>query len=739
MLFGRVPVVIQTEAAECGIACLAMIAGYHGHRLDLGTLRRRHPVSIKGVTLKSLIKVAKDLHFSCRALRLDLEDLSQIQLPAILHWDMDHFVVLKKVARSHLVLHDPAYGAKRISISEAGKHLTGVALELFPVEGFSRRDDRATLKFSSLLPHIRGSSAALLQVFALSLILELFVLASPFYLQFVIDEVVARGDADLLFVLALGFGLVAGLKVAATAIRSLILLILQNAIHLQMGVRLFRHLIRLPISYFEKRHIGDVLSRFISLEPIRNVLAEGLIVGLIDGIMAAATLTMMFIYSKQLTAVVLVAFALYVLLRISLYRMLRNRALNRIYAKAKEDSNFIESVRAIQSIKIFNRESERENQWLNRYSDVVSANVRLGRAQVTFKTLNDLLFGFENVVVIYLAARLALDNVLTIGMIFAFMAYKIQFVEKSVQLVEKGIDFRLLELHLERLSDIALSPPEPGHEQPLTYVRPIQGKIELKDVSFRYASTEPFVIEKLNLTAEPGETVTIVGPSGCGKTTLVKIMLGLIEPTSGEVLIDGIPLSGIGVKAYREQTAAVMQEDELLSGAIADNICFFDSAFDQQRMFQCAQIAGIHDDLMAMPMTYNSLVGDMGSCLSSGQKQRVLLARALYHQPKILFVDEGTAHVDVEMESKIYDNLKSLKVTLICIAHRPGVLAYSDKVFRLDGGTVALISPPKAGSRRKVSFPHFQRGPFLLGYKSKKIYDRLDSGSARPTEGFAHH
>jgi ATP-binding cassette subfamily B protein RaxB len=273
----------------------------------------------------------------------------------------------------------------------------------------------------------------------------------------------------------------------------------------------------------------------------------------------------------------------------------------------------------------------------------------------------------------------------------------------------------------------------------LTYVRPIQGKIELKDVSFRYASTEPFVIEKLNLTAEPGETVTIVGPSGCGKTTLVKIMLGLIEPTSGEVLIDGIPLSGIGVKAYREQTAAVMQEDELLSGAIADNICFFDSAFDQQRMFQCAQIAGIHDDLMAMPMTYNSLVGDMGSCLSSGQKQRVLLARALYHQPKILFVDEGTAHVDVEMESKIYDNLKSLKVTLICIAHRPGVLAYSDKVFRLDGGTVALISPPKAGSRRKVSFQHFQRGPFLLGYKSNKIYDRLDSGSARPTEGFAHH
>ena len=690
----RVPVILQTEATECGLACLAMIAGYHGHRIDLGALRRQHPVSLKGVTLKGLIKVAKDLHFSCRALRLDLEHLCQLQLPAIVHWDMDHFVVLRTVTRSHLVLHDPAYGVKRISISEAGKHLTGIALELFPVEGFSKIDARDRLKFSTLWPHMRGTLPALFQVFVLSLVLELLVLASPFYLQLAIDEVVARGDADLLSVLACGFGLVAGLVVTATAIRSLILLILQNALHLQMGARLFRHLIRLPISYFEKRHIGDVLSRFISIDPIQNVLAEGVVVGLIDGIMAAVTLTMMFVYSKQLAAVVLVTFCLYVLLRLALYRMLRNRALDEIRATAKSESNLIETLRAIQSIKIFNRESVRESQWLNRYADVVSANVRLGRARVTFRTLNDLLFGFENVVVVYLAARLALDNVLTIGMIFAFMAYKLQFVDKSVQLVEKGIDLRLLELHLERLSDIALTPIEAGQEKALTYVRPIRGKVELKDVSFRYASTEPFVFEKLNLTVEAGESVTIVGPSGRGKTTLVKIMLGLLEPTSGEVLIDGIPLSGMGIKAYREQISAVMQEDELLSGTIADNICFFDSGFDQQKMFQCAQLAGIHDDLMAMPMTYNSLVGDMGSCLSSGQKQRVLLARALYRQPKILFVDEGTAHVDVEMESHIYENLGSLDLTLICIAHRPGVLAYSDKVFSLDRGNVSMISGP---------------------------------------------
>jgi len=296
---------------------------------------------------------------------------------------------------------------------------------------------------------------------------------------------------------------------------------------------------------------------------------------------------------------------------------------------------------------------------------------------------------------------MAVDNILTIGMVFAFMAYKLQFVEKTVQLVEKAIDLRLLELHLERLSDIVLNPLERGQDQPLSYVRPIRGRIELKNVSFRYAPNEPYVIENLSLAIDAGESVTIVGPSGCGKTTLVKIMLGLLEPTSGEVLIDGVPLSGVNVRAYREQLGAVMQEDELLSGSIADNICFFDSSFDRQRMFKCAQIAGIHDDLMAMPMAYNSLVGDMGSSLSSGQKQRVLLARALYRQPKVLFVDEGTAHVDVDMEKRIYEGLRSLQLTLICIAHRPGVLGYSDKVFRLDGdGFAAIEQPTSARSSR---------------------------------------
>jgi ATP-binding cassette subfamily B protein RaxB len=457
----------------------------------------------------------------------------------------------------------------------------------------------------------------------------------------------------------------------------------QNFLHFQIGARLFRHLVRLPIAYFEKRHIGDILSRFTSIEPIRSALAEGMIAATIDGLMAVATLVMIFVYSNQLALVVLATFVLYAAVRLGLYRLFRKRNLAVIEARAQENSTFIETMRAVQSLKIFNRESDRETQWLNRYADVVSANVRLGRTRIAFTTINEALFGLENVVTIYLAANLALSNSLTIGMIFAFMSYKQHFIEKAVQLVEKALDFRILELHLERLADIALSPLERGHDQLLAYTRQIQGRIELRNVSFQYAETEPFALEDISFIIEPGEFVTIMGPSGGGKTTLIKIMLGLLEPTRGEVLIDGIPLSTMGPRAYREHVGAVMQEDQLLSGSIADNICFFDSSFDQERMIQCAHLAGIHEEIMAMPMTYNSLIGDMGSSLSGGQKQRVMLARALYRQPRILFLDEGTAHLDVENEKHINDSLKRLQMTRISVAHRPEISSGADRILQI--------------------------------------------------------
>src|SRR4051794_27673134 len=585
------PVIRQTEATECGLACLAMVASYHGHRTDMNSLRRRHPVSLKGVTLRDLMEIAAHLGLACRPLRIELGHLSQLRLPAILHWDMAHFVVLKACRKKGVVVHDPAAGEKWLSITEASRHLTGVVLELSPTEEFCRTDARVRLPFSVFWSGMSGKTQSLMQILVLSVVLESLILAAPFYMQLTVDEVIARGDADLMVVLGLGFALLLLIKVASTATRSFVVLILQNTLSFQIGARLFHHLLRLPLSFFEKRHIGDILSRFNSIEPIRNMLAEGLITGLIDGLMSVLMLALMFTYNVQLGLIVLSAFALYAALRLALFRMLRRRSEAIIHSKADESSTFIETVRAVQSLKLLNRENEREGQWLNRYASYVNANVRLGRAKISFKAMNDAIFGFENVITIYLAARLALDNLMTVGMIFAFVSYKLQFAERTALLIEKLVDVRILGLHLERLADIALTPLERGHHLDVSYIRQIRGAIELRNVCFRYAEGESLILNNVNLCVAPGQFVTIMGPSGCGKSTLVKIMLGLLEPTSGEVLIDGLPLCQIGPRVYREQIGAVMQEDQLLSGSIAENICFFETTFDLQGMIECARIA----------------------------------------------------------------------------------------------------------------------------------------------------
>jgi ATP-binding cassette, subfamily B, bacterial CvaB/MchF/RaxB len=687
----RLPLIQQTEAAECGLACLAMVSSFHGHRIDMNTLRRRYPISLKGVTLRGLIQIAQHMNLATRALRFELEHLGQLRLPAILHWDLNHFVVLKAVKGSRIVIHDPARGERTLPIADASKHVSGIALELTPADEFAPKDERARLPFSTFWTGLRGMHSALVQILALSAVLQLLVLAGPFYMQLTIDEVIAKGDTDLLVALALGFGLLTLLSVATTAIRSWIILILSNTLQFQLSGRLFHHLIRLPMAYFEKRHVGDILSRFGSLEPIRNLIAQGVVAALIDGVMAIATLVMIFIYSPLLAWVVLAALALYLALRLAMFRMLRRRTEETIQTKAHEDSTFIETTRAIQSLKLFNRESERESQWLNRHAEFVNASVRLGRAQITFKTANDLIFGLENILIIYLAATLALDGRLTVGMIFAFMAYKRHFLEKTVQLVERLIEFLLLGLHLERLADIALNPVEKDHARPLGDVRPVAGRIELRRVGFNYAESEPFIFRHIDLTVEPGQFVTIVGPSGSGKTTLLKVMIGLLEPSEGEVLIDGTPLATFGPRAWREHVGAVMQDDQLLSGSVAENITFFEPVIDEEHMIACARIACIHDEIAAMPMGYNSLIGDMGSSLSGGQKQRVLLARALYRRPKVLFLDEGTAHLDLETERRINQHLRDLDLTRVSVAHRPEIMSGADRVIRIgEGGATDL-------------------------------------------------
>ena len=682
----RLPVVLQNEVSECGLACLAMIAAFHGHEVDLNTLRRRFPTSVKGVNLKALIDMAGRLGLSSRALRLEPQHLKQLRLPAILHWDLNHFVVLKSVGRTRVAIHDPAQGLRLFTFPEISRHVTGVALELTPTQKFEQKREVSRVGIGALVGRIPELGRALTQAIVLSLIVQLFVIASPFYMQIAVDDAIVKGDDGLLVGLAIGFGLFTLINVAATGLRSLVALKLGTVITFQMVVGLFHHLMRLPLPWFERRYIGDLISRFTATQPIKDFISEGMVAVLVDGVMALATLVLIVIYSPLLALVVLVAIASYVGLRLASIGALRRRTEDKIHAGAHQDTSFIETIRAVQSIKLFGREAEREGVWQNRYAGLANAFIRLGRLQIGFKAANDLIFGVENVITIYLGARLALDGTLTVGMLFAFMLYKQQFLDKAARLIEKMIDFRMLDLYLERLGDIALTERERGLDRPSHLPRPLTGAIEVRDVSFRYAETEPYVLENASLRVEPGEFVAITGPSGGGKTTLMKVMLGLFEPTSGEVLIDGYPMGALGVAAVREQFGVVMQEDQLLTGSIRDNIAFFDTTIDPVWVERCAEAAGIHQDIMRMPMGYNTLVGDMGGALSGGQRQRILLARALYRRPRVLFLDEGTSHLDPALEQQVNAEIAKLAITRIIIAHRPQTAAAADRILVLSRG-----------------------------------------------------
>jgi len=678
----KTPVVLQTEAAECGLACLAMVANHHGHQVDLASLRRLFPMSLKGSTLNHVIAIADQLKLGSRPIRIDLAEMAQLSLPAILHWDFNHFVVLAQVKKDRLVIHDPGKGLRSLSFSEASKHFTGIALELTPTQAFTPKIERQQIKLSLLIGHLDGAFGALAQIMLLAAAIEVFALVAPFFMQWVVDNAVVARDYHLLTVLGLGFLLLALIKIGITVLRSWLVMVLSTSVNLQMMSNLFRHLLQLPMGFFEKRHLGDIVSRFESLNVIQRTLTTSFLEAIIDGVMALVTLVMMWLYSGKLTAVVVLAAGLYGLLRLGLFMPLRMATEEQILRAAKQQTNLLETVRGMQSVKLFNRQSQRGALYHNLMVDHFNAGIRVQKLGILYRALNSVIFGVENIAVIWLGALAILNGGFSVGMLFAFMAFKDQFTGRVSSFVEKAVEFKMLGLHTERVADIALAEAEP---QPVNVCAPEQlpASIQISQLSFRYAPSEPAVLQNLSLAVAEGESVAIIGPSGCGKTTLAKIILGLLTPSQGEVLIGGVRLNQLDSHVYHDLVAAVMQEDQLFSGSIADNIGFFDPNPDQAWIEHCAQLAAVHQDIAAMPMAYNTLIGDMGTVLSGGQKQRVLLARALYKRPKILVLDEATSNLDVSKEKAVNQAIQQLKLTRIIIAHRPETIASVDRVIDL--------------------------------------------------------
>jgi ATP-binding cassette subfamily B protein RaxB len=684
------PVLRQSGAAECGLVCIAMVMHYHGNKTSLSSLRKRFPFSMAGATLLDLIRIADEMSLNSRPLKAPLNALGKLQTPCILHWDLKHFVVLKQVTRAGVTIHDPAKGDQFFSFEQASQSYTGIALELVPSIEFKQNTQQEKLSIRQLWQKAHGLKRSLSLILTLSFVMQLFVLAMPFYAQLVIDDVLLTDDSHLLNVLAIGFCFVYGMRVITQVVRSYAMMHLSNQLSFQMTVNVFRHLLKLPNHYFFTRHIGDIISRFSSIRQIKDILTTGIITAIVDGFMAIGLLIMMLVYSPTLTFVVLAAVACYLAMRLAYFKPMREVTQKDIVAKADENTNFMETVKAIKGIKLFAKEPDRMNLWQNKYAHVINQGIKLEKLNISFKAVNELLFGAEFILVIFIGAGLIMADAFSVGMLIAFIAYKDAFLKNAFNLVEKLIEFKMLDLHLERISDVVFTEVE---QQGIFNPKAVPiSQVACQDLSYRYSSNENFVFKNLSLQVSKGEFIAITGPSGCGKTTLLNLLMAVLEPTYGEVLIDDQSLKEYGIANFRHQMAAVTQDDQLLSGSIGENISFFSQQIDQDWLEQCAKMAAVYDDIMAMPMKFEAIIGDMGAALSGGQKQRVLLARALYKRPNILFLDEATSHLDHKTESMVNQAVKALNITRIVIAHRRETIVAADRILSIENGNVQDIT-----------------------------------------------
>lgn len=679
----RVPVIHQTETAECGLACLAMICGHFGKNIDLIYLRRKFNLSARGATLAGINGIAEQLGMATRALSLELDELRVLKTPCILHWDFSHFVVLVSVKRNRYVLHDPARGIRYISREEMSRYFTGVALEVWPGSEFQSETLQTRISLRSLINSIYGIKRTLAKIFCLSVVIEAINLLMPVGTQLVMDHAIPAGDRGLLTLISAALMFFILLKAATSTLRAWSSLVMSTLINVQWQSGLFDHLLRLPLAFFERRKLGDIQSRFDSLDTLRATFTTSVIGFIMDSIMVVGVFVMMLLYGGYLTWIVLCFTTIYIFIRLVTYGNYRQISEECLVREARAASYFIETLYGIATVKIQGMVGIRGAHWLNMKIDAINSGIKLTRMDLLFGGINTFVTACDQIVILWLGAGLVIDNQMTIGMFVAFSSFRGQFSERVASLTSFLLQLRIMSLHNERIADIALHEKE--EKKPEIEIVAHMGPISLETngLSYRYDSQSAPIFSALSLSVAPGESVAITGASGAGKTTLMKVLCGLFEPDSGRVLINGIDIRQIGINNYHRMIACVMQDDRLFSGSIRENICGFAEEMDEEWMVECARASHIHDVIMNMPMGYETLIGELGEGLSGGQKQRIFIARALYRKPGILFMDEATSALDSESEHFVNVAIKNMNITRVIIAHRETTLRTVDRVISI--------------------------------------------------------
>ena len=683
-------VVRQATATECGLACVAMIAAYHGLSTDLASLRRKHEVSLKGATLAGISSCCTELGLSTRAVRCDVRELKKLRTPCILHWRFNHFVVLKSVKEDRIVVHDPARGVVSEPLAVVSEAFTGIALELTSAVSFRRTKSLLRLRLRDLISSDTRLRRQFLAGLLLALICEILLLTTPFYLQIVIDQVLAKGDSRLLITLATAFSILLAIHVLANVMRQLTFHYLSHVAVFDIATRVLHRLLQLPIRFFRSRELGDIQHRVQSLHHIQGFVVQSIPALILDSVFIVLITGLMTLYEPRLTLLMVVALGLWCAWRFIILSFSLRLSSDIAQAESSVQTHFLETLRAVQSIKVTNGESQRESEWRNLFADATNTRIRVGNLHIVDAAVRQVLFQGARIVTVYLLALRGLDGQISIGMMSAFVAYLGMFTTRGCGIVDRILEYKLLEVPLNRLADIVFSEAEStdgrGGDHPL-------GAIELRNVSFSYSPDEPEILRACSIRIRESGFTAIAGPSGVGKSTLLQIIAGHESISGGELLIGGRPTHHWRPQDLRSQMAVVFQGDSLLKGSVAENIALFDSDFDRERIQSAATAACIANDIESLPMGYETRIGDLGSSLSRGQVQRILLARAYYRRPALLLLDEATSGLDYALEKEVISGLCELPATKLVVTHSDLMLQAADRVLWLHEGRLLLSRP----------------------------------------------
>lgn len=686
-----VPWVPQTADTDCGPACLAMTLAYFGKELPLEDVRTRVFRGRDGSTARMLLDAATELGLRGRGVAVhDLDDLRHLPRGSILHWSFKHFVVLDGVSRGGAVVVDPQDGRRTVSRQELRRSFTGVALTFEPGPDFEPEKARGGGGTAHFVRQLLARSENLKRILVVSLVLQLLALALPLATGLIVDRVVPSADVDLLGILVVGLGVLLIFRWLSSLVRAYLLLQLRTELDAKITLEFLDHLVDLPYSFFQSRSTGDLVMRLNSNTMVREILTGSALSAVLDGTLVILYLFILLVASPPLGLLVLALGGLRVGIFLLSRRRHRDLMSAALAAQARSRGFQVQMLGGIESLKAAGAEKRAVEQWSDLFVEELNVTVAQGRLRAVYDTLLDLLSTGSPLVVLLFGTYQVLAGQLSLGTMLALNALASGFLLPLTTLISTALQFEMLKSYVARIDDVLQADKE---QQPGTVraTPKLTGGVSLDKVSFRYGPQSPLVIRDVSLEVEAGSFVALVGPSGAGKTTLAHLLMGLYQPTEGRVLIDGRDLGSLDLRAVRRQLGVVTQSPYLFGTSIRQSIALAEPDMSLERVIAAAKLARIHDEIEAMPMGYDTLLGEGGASLSGGQRQRIALARALAHRPALLLLDEATSNLDAAREREIHHELDRYPGTRIVIAHRLSTVRSADRIVVVDEGKVVEV------------------------------------------------